>query len=105
MSIERFWDWMIDMTTNKVCSVTFTGEYSINYDLFREVFGFNKPNNTYDCEIYEEKKIPNRKHKKKRIAKKWLKRYGYQTIQAKSDWKLSEYKNYNGINKFTLVKS
>lgn len=79
---------------------TFTGECSINYDLFREVCELN-----YDCEIYEEKKIPNRKHKKKRIAKKWLKRYGYYTIQIKSNWKLSECKNYNGINKFTLVKS
>ena len=93
------------MITNKGYSVTFTGECSINYDLFQEVFGFNKPQNTYDCEIYEEKKIPNRKHKKKRIAKKWFKRYGYHTIQAKSDWKLSEYNNDDGVNEFTLVKS
>ena len=34
---------------------TLTGECSINYDLFREVFGLNKSHNTYDCEIYEEK--------------------------------------------------
>ena len=93
------------MITNKGYSVTFTGECSINYDLFQEVFGLNKLHNTYDCEIYEEKKIPNRKHKKKRIAKKWLKRYGYHTIQVKSDWKLSKYNNDDGINEFTLVES
>ena len=85
--------------------LTFTGECSINYDLFREVFGVNKPQNTYDYEIYEEKKIPNRKHKKKRIAKKWLNRYGYHTIQAKFDWKLSKYSDNDGINEFILVKS
>ena len=83
---------------------TFTGECSINYDLFRKLYGLNKLHNTYDCEIYEEKKIPNRKHKKKRIAKKWLKRYGYHTIQAKSDWKLSKYRDNDGINEFILVK-
>ena len=88
------------MITNENYSFAFTGECSINYDLFRELCGLN-----YDCEIYEEKKIPNRKHKKKRIAKKWLKRYGYHTIQAKSDWKLSKYSNNDGINEFTLVKS
>lgn len=93
------------MVANKDNSFAFTGKCSINYDLFREVFGFNKLHNICDCEIYEEKKIPNRKHKKKRIAKKWLKRYGYHTIQVKSDWKLSEYNNNDGIHEFTLVKS
>ena len=92
------------MITNENYSFAFTSECSINYDLFREVFGLNKPHNTYNYEIYEEKKIPNRKQKKKRIAKKWLKRYGYHTIQAKSDLKLSKYSDNDGVNEFILVK-
>lgn len=83
----------------------FTDKCNINYDFLQNLLRFNKSYNIYDYEIYNEKKVPNRKHKKKRIAKKWLKRYGYQTIQVKSDWKLSEYNNDDGINKFTLVKS
>lgn len=40
-----------------------------------------------------------RRHKKKRINKKWLKKYGYKQIMVTNkDWKLSEYDN--GIYKF-----
>lgn len=83
----------------------FTDECNINYDFLQKLLRFNKSYNIYDYEIYNEKKIPNRKHKKKRIAKKWLKRYGYHTIQVKFDWKLSECKHNDGVNEFTLVKS
>ena len=86
-------------------SFSCTGECSVNYNFLQELLGLNKSSNFYDCEIYNEKKIPNRKHKKKRIAKKWFKRYGYKTTQVKSNWKLSEYNNDNGVHEFMLVKS
>ena len=42
---------------------------------------------TYDIEYG--KIIQARKHKKKRINKKWLKRYGYKTVMVKSKgWKI-----------------
>ena len=39
-------------------------------------------------------KVQARKHRKRRINKKWLKRYGYKTVMRKSDgWELNGYIN------------
>lgn len=41
------------------------------------------------CDIEYEKRVQARRHKKKRINKKWLKRYGYKTVRIKSKgWKM-----------------
>lgn len=49
-------------------------------------FGNNNPNKV-DLEYYIEKSVPAKRNKKRRIQKKWIKRYGYKTIREKHTMK------------------
>ena len=74
---------------NKEISFTATNSF-INLDLLRQMCGQIQPPKSYD--IVYPKVVQARKHKKKRINKKWLKRYGYKTIHVTSKgWKLKTY--------------
>lgn len=62
----------------------FNSEYqlSANIDIdpaFFDVFCGSKIGK-FTLEYQTEKQVPRRTHKKKRIRKKWIKRYGYKTI-------------------------
>ena len=52
---------------------------------------------------YPDTIIPNRKHHKKRIQKKWLKRYGYMTKEGEEigDFKPESVKQVNGVPEVT----
>lgn len=52
----------------------------INGDLFNQLAG--QPSGYY-LEYYADIQIQARRHRKKRIDKKWLKRYGYKTVRRK----------------------
>lgn len=49
-------------------------------DAIRKIFELDIPRQTDICDIQCEKFIQTRTHKKKRINKKWAKRYGYKRI-------------------------
>ena len=60
-------------------SVEFTASCNWNSELLEMLTGNSNPP-TFDLHIIAEEFyiIPRRKHRKKRIQKKWIKRYGYQ---------------------------
>ncbi len=62
--------------------------FQVDYDLLNKITTpLPKP---YTIEYT--KFVPARKHKKRRINKKWLKRYGYKSIQVSSEgWELRTY--------------
>ena len=49
-------------------------------DALRKIFELDIPRQTGICDIQREKFIQARTHKKRRINKKWAKRYGYKRI-------------------------
>lgn len=60
----------------------------VNVDIMSKLFG--KISNKYDIEYSIPIQI--RKHKKKRINKKWAKRYGYKLVtKTTKGWKLKTY--------------
>lgn len=64
-----------------------------NKDLFK-VLGFDMSNASDKYSILLTKPIQRRKHKKKRINKKWLKKYGYKLlVDLKDDWRIKSYKD------------
>lgn len=66
----------------------------INVNLLAKLFTQEK-SNTFDIQYTI--MVQARKHKKKRINKKWLKRYGYKQQQMiANDWKLGEYNAQTG---------
>lgn len=66
----------------------------INVNLLAKLFMQEKPN-TFDIQYTV--MVQARRHRKKRINKKWLKRYGYKQQQIISnDWKLGEYNAQTG---------
>lgn len=77
-------------------SIDFTFETSVNTELFNEFFGVDKAilPDMYDIEFVQY--VQKRKHKKKRINKKWLKKYGYKMIKKKAKgWKMNVDTNGN----------
>lgn len=67
-------------------------------DLF-EVLGVNTSNVPDAYSILLTKPIQRRKHKKKRINKKWLKKYGYKLlVDYKDNWRINSYKD--GVYEF-----
>ena len=66
----------------------------INVNLLAKLFMQEKPN-TFDIQYTV--MVQARRHRKKRINKKWLKRYGYKQQQMISNgWKLGEYNAQTG---------
>lgn len=62
-----------------------TNNLYVNYDLINKMF--NPRPNSYTIAYTEY--VQTRKHKKRRINKKWLKRYGLKPVQVESDgWKM-----------------
>lgn len=55
--------------------------YLVNEDLLQIISG--RGNGRYYLEYYADIQVQARRHRKKRIDKKWLKRYGYKTVRRK----------------------
>lgn len=78
----------------------------INNDALRELFGLNETQPTsykaqFDTPIYKQQI---RTHKKKRINKKWAKRYGYKDVIGtyEGDVDFGEFNNLNSEVDFNL---
>lgn len=84
-----------DIRTFGTCEATFGCEnVTINENLLSELF-LPKKSNTFDLQYTA--MVQARKHKKKRINKKWLKRYGYKPQQMISKgWEIGEYNAQTG---------
>ena len=77
-------DYVASITPKLSTSVEFTMEAEINGDLLAELFGFPMARGkNFTVEYSEPILIQARRHHKKRIDKKWRKRYGYKTIFRK----------------------
>lgn len=64
-------------------SITLDDSCHINDALLSQIFyGYNDIDKV-DIEYYIEKVVPIRHHKKRRIQKKWIKKYGYKIIRDK----------------------
>lgn len=64
-----------------------------NEDLFKAL-GVDISNVPDKYSIFLTKLIQRRKHKKKRINKKWLKKYGYKlSVDYKDGWRIKSYKD------------
>lgn len=64
-------------------TLTLDNSVQINDALLQQLcFGNSNPNKV-DLEYYTEKAVPARRNKKRRIQKKWIKRYGYKIIREK----------------------
>lgn len=84
-----------DIMAFGTCEATFTCENTIvNENLLSKLL-LPKKSNTFDLQYTA--MVQARKHKKKRINKKWLKRYGYKPQKFTSkDWELGEYNTQTG---------
>ena len=61
-----------------------------NYDVISQLLDLDKTPDSWNISYPVE--IQAKKHRKRRINKKWLKRYGYKTIMRESNgWKLNNY--------------
>lgn len=73
---------------NKEVTFTFEGT-TINEDLWKALIPSEFPE-MFDIEYT--KVVQARKHRKKRINKKWLKKYGYKQVMVRSKgWKIRTY--------------
>lgn len=69
--------------------MTFNADKEIDKEEFYKIFGIDTGKMPDAYTIQYIKSVQARKHKKKRINKKWLKRYGYkQMIVESKGWKL-----------------
>jgi hypothetical protein len=74
---------------NPTTTMTFTTDEPIDTEKFYKVIGYDPSKLPDKYDIQFQKFVQARKHKKRRINKKWLKRYGYKviTVDAKG-WKM-----------------
>lgn len=88
--IADSYNYNIDYDWNPISTITFDA-CEINYDIMEQICGLrHSPNDNFT--ITYPVKVQARKHRKRRINKKWLKRYGYKTVMRKSDgWELNGY--------------
>lgn len=65
-------------------SIEINMETSVDTETLYKMLGLDKAifPNMYDVEFVQY--VQKRKHKKKRINKKWLKKYGYETVMKKA---------------------
>ena len=74
---------------NDEYTITFNTDESIDAEDLYKILGVNKANMPDAYNIQYMKIVQVRKHKKRRINKKWLKRYGYKQILVESKgWKV-----------------
>ena len=86
------------LITNEL-SASFSADCEINYELLKKLIPMNIGEEPW--EIVYVKIVQARKHRKKRINKKWLKRYGYKQQLVKSKgWKVT----YHTDGTFELIK-
>ena len=90
------------MEINTEYQTTFTVKnVVINEDLFSKLLGVNqKPKWSF----YYDHQIQRRKHRKKRINKKWAKRYGYRNVMTKiglEEFNITE--DSHDINQVTFI--
>lgn len=77
-------DCVTSITPKLSASAEFTMEAEINGDLFAKLLGFPMTaGKGFTVEYSEPILVQARRHKKKRIDKKWRKRYGFKTIFRK----------------------
>lgn len=80
--------------------ITFSCDLDSEPD-FQKIFGFDPARVPASYTISYVKIVQARKHKKKRINKKWLKKYGFKQIRVESNgWKI----HYRDDNTFELVR-
>jgi len=75
-------------------SFTLEPDKGINIDKLLKIFGVDISGKPDSYTIQYLKTVQAKKHKKKRINKKWIKRYGYKQKWFNSKgWKLKSYKD------------
>lgn len=84
---------------------------SINCNDFNKVFNSNKEVSSPFTVEGVVKRIPKRRHKKRRIAKKWAKRYGYYvlkihgTVESLESMSDKDTFNYNMTNVYYTIET
>lgn len=75
---------MIEQTSHTKAEMTFNMNNPMDTEEFYKMIGFDstKMPDAYDIQL--QKIVQVRKHKKRRINKKWLKRYGVRTVLVES---------------------
>lgn len=80
---------------NRICrndaemSMTFSTDEPMDTEKFYKMIGYDPSNLPDKYNIQFQKIVQARKHKKRRINKKWAKRYGYKTILVDAKgWKM-----------------
>lgn len=82
-------------------SFTASFDIDINDDLFSELIGTNYKT---EWELWYEKKVQRRRHHKRRINKKWAKRYGYRNVITKIDVEdCNVSKNSQDVNQISFI--
>ena len=77
-------------------TITFNTDNQTDIDKFYKIMGIDTSNLPDAYTIQYVKFVQARKHKKRRINKKWLKRYGYKQIFVESKgWKMKTDTNGN----------
>lgn len=97
-------NYAVDSCGKKLMPVISGRSFSMefNSDDVSKTIGLDKSNSSDVFDIQYVKFVQARKHKKKRINKKWLKRYGYKPIIFDcKDWNVSIDKN--GDRKFVKI--
>lgn len=86
---DKYGNKLISFQHNPTYTMTFDPDESINTEELYKIFGVDKANAPDAYDIQYIKFVQARKHKKRRINKKWLKRYGYkQMIVDSKGWKI-----------------
>ena len=74
---------------NAKMTMTFSTDEPMDTEKFYKIIGYDQSNLPDKYDIQFQKFVQARKHKKRRINKKWLKRYGYKTIWVDTKgWKM-----------------
>ena len=75
--------------SNAEMTMTFSTDEPMDTEKFYKMIGYDPSNLPDKYDIQFQKFVQARKHKKRRINKKWLKRYGYKTVLVDAKgWKM-----------------
>jgi len=89
-------------TFTQKASFEFKGKATINESLLKELAGLNSDLQPFYMEFDGYKYEQVRRHKKKRINKKWAKRYGYREVPCR--YRMENcYINHERFNDFNIV--
>lgn len=96
---DKYGSKIFPCNTTHTYTMTFNTDEPITTEKFCKIIGMDMSNAPDIFDIQFVKYIQVRKHKKRRINKKWLKRYGYKEIVLNSkDWKVKN--NADGTIEF-----